>query len=88
VQLYWDVLAPYSILPADRSRPIMAGIFLLFFAYNLMRWRLARAAQQAQRSGHSDQGKRPTRPTPVEYDPTFDFSKPDITDKEPKDSSG
>jgi hypothetical protein len=73
LQLYWDVLKDHAYIPVDRS--VVGFICFVFFSFNFIRWRLARMRQQA----HQEAQELPPKPRVVEkeYDPTFDFSKPD-----------
>jgi len=87
LQVYWDVVAPYSLLPPDRTRPVMGAIFFVLFSYNIVRWRLARAMEQARREAEAMAHPPPKHATPVEYDPAFDFSKPSVVDEKPADEA-
>ncbi|MSQ95381.1 MAG: hypothetical protein EXR98_12590 [Gemmataceae bacterium] len=81
VQVFWDSIATFSHFSADRT--VMAVIFFVLFSYNFFRWRMQRALRKAN---EVDAQELPPRPRVVhrEYDPTFDFSKPDDEKKDPK----
>ena len=70
LQVYWDTLKDHAYLPVDRE--VVGFICFVFFSFNFIRWRLARMRQQASQ----DAKELPPKPRVVEYDPTFDFSKP------------
>ena len=76
-QIYWDTLQPHAYIPVDR--PVFGFIFFVLFSYNFVRWRMARMLRQSQ----EDTSAPPPRPRVIhrEYDPTFDFSKPDAEKK-------
>jgi len=65
----------------------MGAIFFVLFSYNIVRWRLSRAMQQAKLESDAMAHPRPKHATPVEYDPTFDFSKPNVVDEKPADEA-
>ncbi len=80
-QVYWETLRDHAFVPVDRA--VLGFIFFVLFSYNLIRWRLARMMRRTQ----EDADEMPPRPRVIhsEYDPTFDFSKPDADDKKPDD---
>jgi hypothetical protein len=78
VQIFWNDVQPHMVIPV--SREVMGVIFFILFSYNFIRWRMARMLQRPD-----DDTTEPPRPKVIhrQYDPTFDFSKPDA---EPKDT--
>ncbi len=80
VQIYWDTIGPAAQIPVDRV--VMGVIFFVLFSYNFFRWRMQRALHRAREAQEMELPPRP-RVIHREYDPTFDFSKPD--DEKPKD---
>src|SRR2546422_1074578 len=51
VQIFWSELAPLAQFPINRN--MMGAVFFVLFSYNFIRWRLARAMQQARREAEA-----------------------------------
>ena len=77
-QVYWTDLRLHMFVPV--SREMLGVIFFILFSYNFVRCRMARMMRRTD-----DDTTEPPRPRVIhrEYDPTFDFSKPEA---EPKDT--
>jgi hypothetical protein len=77
VQVFWTTVEPHATFHVDRT--FMGVVFFVLFSYNFIRWRM----QCMMRRGRDDTNEPPPKPRAIhrEYDPTFDFSKPDPDDQ-------
>lgn len=80
-QIYWDTLQAHAFIPVPRM--VFGFILFVLFSYNMVRWRMARMMRQQR----EDTTELPPRPKVIhrEYDPTFDFSRPESNEEPKKD---
>jgi hypothetical protein len=79
LQIFWETLQRHAFIPVHRN--VVSVFCFVLFSYNFIRWRMERSQRQVDQ----DATELPPKPRVVhrEYDPTFDFSKPDA--EKPKD---
>jgi hypothetical protein len=68
LQYYWDTLARVAFIPI--SRELVAIFCFVLISYNMLRWRMARAAEKAHWQSNEPPPPKPRR----EFDPASDLA--------------